>query len=165
MRSCWILSTLTILVTLGLVLVILGQYHEMLTIDRKTESLKVFKGRFDTRLLYEDRFKDSIEKLLSEGQSMTKTLETALETLGQEVEKKKTEQDACQAEMKTKKEEVESSEASNKQTTDALKAESDAWQQETNTLKAQLTQVSPICEYVKKKDEATKLCATNATST
>ncbi|KAK2830489.1 hypothetical protein Q5P01_018420 [Channa striata] len=85
-----------------------------------------------------------------QGQNVVNDLEASLVKLNSELEKKKTENDACQAEKKTKSEELAAKENEKIKTEATLKLESDTWNSEINKLQAELTTYTPICDYVKR---------------
>jgi len=80
-------------------MVILGQNREMGMINRRNADFKKVIERFYGRLQYEDGFKKKMENLVNMGLNPIKDLESAANKLGQEVEKKKTEGEACKAEQ------------------------------------------------------------------
>ncbi|KAM7373318.1 hypothetical protein PAMP_008181 [Pampus punctatissimus] len=73
-------------------------------------------------------------------------------------QKKKAENDACQAEKKRKDYVLTAIQNGNAKTEGLLKAESDALNQEISTLKEQLFGYTKICDYVKDKAQAVILC-------
>ncbi|KAM9339869.1 uncharacterized protein ABDE67_015597 [Symphorus nematophorus] len=105
-----------------------------------------------------------MEKLMDQRKKAWEDLEATMAKLNTDMEKKKTENDACQAEKKTKAEELASAEKEHTETQATLKAEADAWNQEINTLKVKLTEISPVCDHVKSDPLAQKLCAKEATN-
>ncbi|XP_041867222.1 uncharacterized protein zgc:174935 [Melanotaenia boesemani] len=158
MRVYWILSSISLLISLGLFMVILGQQREMEMITMKNKELNWMSEKFYKKLQQEDDVKDLLQSVVTKGQTKLKDLEAEIANLGLEVETKKTDADACQAEMKTKKDEVDSIESDRSKTTDSLKAEADPWNKEIDSLKNQLKENPKICEYVAADKKAKELC-------
>ncbi|KAM7373317.1 hypothetical protein PAMP_008180 [Pampus punctatissimus] len=81
-------------------------------------------------------------------------METSVNELLLKFQKKKAENDVCQAEKKIKDDELAAIQNGNAKTEGLLNADSDAWKQEISTLKEQLLGYSKICDYVKDKAQA-----------
>lgn len=160
MRFQWILSVFSILISMGLLVVIAGQYQELFKWAEQSARLQKQLKKLDDRVTNEYYFKASLEKMLARAKTSLTEMEPAVTQLGPELEKRRTERDACQSETKTKKDELAEKEKALTDTEATLKSESDAWNQEIVTLKAQLTGISPICDHVKtsSRTQAEKLC-------
>ncbi|KAF0024556.1 hypothetical protein F2P81_023358 [Scophthalmus maximus] len=172
MRFQWILSVFSILISMGLLVVIAGQYQELFKWAEQSARLQKQLKKLDDRVTNEYYFKASLEKMLARAKTSLTEMEPAVTQLGPELEKRRTERDACQSDtcntertiffatQKTKKDELAEKEKALTDTEATLKSESDAWNQEIVTLKAQLTGISPICDHVKtsSRTQAEKLC-------
>lgn len=161
MQTNWILIILSVLVTMGLLMVAQSQYQLKSILDSKIKKMDVAFEQFTVDYVSKDVFKTSVEKLLVQGQEEVNNLEAALNKLSSETEQKKMENDACQEQMKTTQVELESIQKTQSETKASLDAEVEAWTKEINTLKEIQTQYSPVCAYVKTSKLAEKFCGIN----
>ncbi|KAK2920988.1 fibrinogen- and Ig-binding protein-like [Channa argus] len=158
MRVYWIVSTLSALVSMVALMIVMSQYQLLTRLKGRSEEMRMQSEKLYGELMNEDMFKATLENLLGQGQKVANELEATVVKLGSEMEKKKTENDACQAEKKTKSDELANAEKEKTNTEATLKAESDAWNKEIHTLQAQLAAYSPVCDYVKNNTLSRKLC-------
>lgn len=163
MRFLWIVSILSTLVSMGLLVIIAGQYQVLVMLDKGSEKLQMVSQELDNERANKETFKVTVKKLLVQRTKVVQDLEAELAKLSPELEKKKTENDACQAEKKTKTGELASVEKKHTETEATLEAESDAWKDEIISLRRQLTGYRLICDHVKKDPLALKFCG-NKTS-
>lgn len=98
MRACWIMSILTTLVSMGLLVVNTGQYQMLSILNTRNENLLKQSEKLYNEFLNEEIFKVTVENLVTRGKKAMKDLEATVVKLNSEMEKKKTENDACQAE-------------------------------------------------------------------
>lgn len=98
MRVQWMVTILCILLSMGLVLIIVGQHQVMTMLDKANEKLPKESQKLDDKLLDLRSLKASVEKLLAAENKAVKDLEEAVPQLIPEIEKKKVELDTCQAE-------------------------------------------------------------------
>ncbi|XP_014846145.1 PREDICTED: uncharacterized protein LOC106919963 isoform X1 [Poecilia mexicana] len=160
MSNLVIVSIFFILIALGLLMVIIGQYREMEIIGRKNEELKTAKLVFYNKLQYEINFKKSLQDIKTNGEQRLKDMEANQLQLTKQLEDKNSEAATCQEQMKTKNEELASIEEALKSTTATFNAESEAWKQEIISLTANLSARSPICKYVTNNEKSVEFCAT-----
>ncbi|XP_078123831.1 uncharacterized protein LOC144528853 [Sander vitreus] len=156
----WMVTILCALLSMGLVLIIVGQHQVMTMLDKANEKLPKESQKLDDKLSDLGSLKALMEKLLAAENKAVKDLEEAVPKLVPEIEKKKVEIDACQAEKNTKADELAAVEKEHTETHENLKRESDAWNQERNNLKPQVMGYREICNHVKKGTLAEKLCST-----
>lgn len=98
MRFQWIVSILSTLVSMGLLVIIAGQHQVLVLLDKGSEKLQMESERLDNEHTNKELFRVTVEKLLVQGTKVVEGLEAAVAQLGQEMEKKKAENDVCQAE-------------------------------------------------------------------
>ncbi|XP_034748771.1 uncharacterized protein si:ch73-347e22.8 [Etheostoma cragini] len=161
MRVQWMVTILCTLLSMGLVVIIVGQHQVTLMLDKANQKLPKESQKLDDKLSDLRKLKASVEKLLSAENKAVKNLEESIPKLIPEIEKKRIENDACQGEKKTKGDELAAVEKEHTETLANLKQESDAWNQEINDLKPQVTGYREICNHVKKGTLAEKLCSTS----
>lgn len=99
MRTSWILFVFPILLSLGLLMVILGQFQEMDMINKKGDELQELSKTAYNRLQYEANFKKALDDLLVKGKKSIKDLEAALVDFAPQLDSKKTESLSCQEQM------------------------------------------------------------------
>lgn len=156
MRFQWSVGILCTLVSLGLTIIIVGQRQVLVLLERN--DLPVELDKLNTQLSNLNIFKDSVEKLLNQGNKEMKDLDDSMAKLAPVIEGKKGQIDDCQAEKKIKNDELEDLEKESMQIEENLKSESGAWNLEISNLKEQLVGYREICDYVKKNTLAMKLC-------
>lgn len=100
-QTNWIVIILSVLVTMGLLMVVQSQYQVKSILDSKIEKTKVALEEFSDEYQSTDVFKTTVEKLVVHGQEEVNALEAALSKLSSETEQKKRENDACQENMVT----------------------------------------------------------------
>ncbi|XP_076735300.1 uncharacterized protein LOC143414541 [Maylandia zebra] len=161
MQTNWIVIILSVLLTMGLLMVVQSQYQLKRILDSKIETMEVALEKSSDDYQSKDLFKTTVEKLLAQGQKHVDDMEAALNKLSSETEQKKAENDACQEKMKNAQEELESIQKTQSETKASLDAEVEAWTQEINTLKETLVQHSPICAYVKRSELSDNICGIN----
>ncbi|KAI3358090.1 hypothetical protein L3Q82_003098 [Scortum barcoo] len=145
MRFHWLITLLSILVSMGLLVIITGQYQALIKMEQRGEKLKEKSKTLDDQRILEDSFKATEEMLLVQGRKHLENLEALVAKLVPEMEEKKREDEACLAEMKAFNHALE------KERSEAeapLRAESQAWKAEIETLNAQLQGYRPMCDYV-----------------
>lgn len=98
MRVCWIVSILSTVVSMGLLMVNTGQYQMLAILNTRNEKLQKQSEKLYNQFLDEEIFKVTVENLVTQGKKVMKNLEDTVAKLNSEMEKKKTENDACQAE-------------------------------------------------------------------
>lgn len=96
MLNLAIVSVFFILIDLGLLMVIMGQYKEMDAITKKNEELKTAKRVFYDNLQYEINFKKSLQDIKTNGEQKLKDMEANQPKLTKQLEDKKSEAAACQ---------------------------------------------------------------------
>ncbi|KAM7373319.1 hypothetical protein PAMP_008182 [Pampus punctatissimus] len=133
----------------------------MVSLNEENEKLKLKSEELDSQYTNEDLQRESVVKLVAMGKKLVQGMETSVNELLLKFQKKKAENDVCQAEKKIKDDELAAIQNENAKTEGLLKADSDAWKQEISTLKEQLLGYSKICDYVKDKAQAVKLCTQN----
>ncbi|XP_069032265.1 uncharacterized protein [Embiotoca jacksoni] len=165
MRHLWIIVILPILLSMGLLIVVIGQHQVMDRFDKRTDNLRAELGQLYIRCVEQELVKISLENLLARGINALRDMKIAVIRLESEIEKKKSESETCQEEEKTRKEELGYIQQSFSEMKVNLERDSGAWKQEISTLKTQLTEYRPICDHVKKDTQAVKLCGTKTNST
>ncbi|XP_034456112.1 uncharacterized protein LOC117770601 [Hippoglossus hippoglossus] len=159
MRIQMTMGLLSILVSTGLVVVIMGQYKDLATVEEESDRAKEdFQRTFD-RVSNKELFKDSVEKLLQQGKTALEELEPLVSNLVQEMQKKEKEDETCKNEKQPIRDELAKTEKELIDTEAPLKAESDAWKQEIAKLQEQLKGHSPICNFLREDQGAVQLCA------
>ncbi|XP_033182143.1 uncharacterized protein si:ch73-347e22.8 [Anabas testudineus] len=158
MRAFWILAILSTLVSMGLLVVTIGQYQMLTILKKKNEELNMQSEKHYKQLTDEEIFKITLQNLVTQGGKLEMDLKATMAKLSSDIEKTKAEIDACQAEKKTKTDELAGPEKEHTQTEATIKAESEAWNKEITTLKTQLATKSPICAHVKKNEVSQRLC-------
>lgn len=158
MPSWLFLSVFSILISMGLLMVIMGQYKEMEMIHLKTEELKETTSVVDNKLQYEINFKKSLQDIKTKGEQLLKDVEAALPQLTKQLDDKKSEDGACQEQSKIKNEELASLEETLKSSTATFNTESEGWKQDIINLKNSLTARSPICDHLKTDIKNATLC-------
>ncbi|KAM8767144.1 uncharacterized protein AB9X84_006151 isoform 2-T2 [Acanthopagrus schlegelii] len=158
MRSLWIVSASSSLMSMILLTFIFGQYQMLTVLNQSHEKSLIRSGELDNQRRNDELFKATLEKMVLQWRQVAENLEATLAKLGPATEKMKVKRDACQAEKKVKVEELAALLKESTVTRATLKAESDAWKKEINTLTAQLTGYRPVCDYVKDRSLARKLC-------
>ncbi|KAF6723500.1 hypothetical protein FQA47_005193 [Oryzias melastigma] len=151
MRVYGILLLFCLLVSLGLLTVLLGQFREMDMIQEKHRSMDAIALDYRKTLEYDGSFQRSLEALVTQGEDAARSLEESLS--GINVEQKKGETDACVEETKRKQEELQSMERTRNQTLESLHAEANVWKEEVVSAKARLTAYTPICDHLKNTTE------------
>lgn len=101
MQTNWILIILSVLLTMGLLIVVQSQYQLKRILDSKIETMEVALEKSSDDYQSKDLFKTAVEKLLAQGQKHVDDMEAALNKLSSETEQKKAENDACQEKMVT----------------------------------------------------------------
>ncbi|XP_069372837.1 uncharacterized protein [Paralichthys olivaceus] len=162
MRIQVITGILSLLVSMGLVVVIMGQYKDLATVEKESVKAEEDFQRRNDQVSNKALFKTSVETLLHQGKKELEELEPLMSKLVQEMEEKKKGKESCQTEKQTKSDELAQTEKGLTDTEASLKSESDAWKQEIVNLQEQLTGRRPICDFVKGK-EAEQLCAVKPT--
>lgn len=79
-------------------MIIMGQYHMLTMLNKRGEKLQMESKRLDDQHVNEDLVKATVEKLLVQGRKVVGDLEATVAKLSPEMEKKRAENDACQAE-------------------------------------------------------------------
>ncbi|KAK5611027.1 hypothetical protein CRENBAI_023081 [Crenichthys baileyi] len=164
MLTLHILSLFSVLLTLGLLMVIMGQYKEMEILLQSNEQLTKSKQMAYNKLQYEIDLKSSLQDLKTKGEQVLKDSEAELTKLTTQLEGKTPETSACQEQLKIKIEELGPLEETVNSISGAFKAKSEIWVKDIVDLKASLTAPSPICNYLKDDKEAMKLCSTQTIS-
>ncbi|KAF1381729.1 hypothetical protein PFLUV_G00157030 [Perca fluviatilis] len=159
MRVQWMVTILCALLSMGLVLIIVGQHQVMTMLEKANQKLPKESQKLDDKLSDLKSLKALVEKLLSAENNAVKDMEEGVPKLVPDIEKKKIEIDTCQAEKKIKADELAAVEKEHTETHENLKRESDAWNQEINNLKPQVMGYREICNHVKKGTLAEKLCS------
>lgn len=101
MQTIWIVIILSVLLTMGLLMVVQSQYQLKRILDSKIETMEVALEKSSDDYQSKDLFKTAVEKLLAQGQKHVDDMEAALNKLSSETEQKKAENDACQEKMVT----------------------------------------------------------------
>lgn len=101
MQTNWIVIILSVLLTMGLLMVVQSQYQLKRILDSKIETMEVALEKSSDDYQSKDLFKTAVEKLLAQGQKHVDDMEAALNKLSSETEQKKAENDACQEKMVT----------------------------------------------------------------
>lgn len=158
MRVHWIASVFSILVSVGVLMVILGQHHVIDMLSKTENRLKVEAERLSKEQPHEDQLKDLVEKEFSQKLKEVEEMETIVVNLLTGMEQKKEQVGNCQADMKADTDSLNEEEKTQKENEANLKSESDAWDQEINSLKVKLLEQSPVCAYVKKGAMIGNLC-------
>lgn len=96
MRFQWSVGILCTLVSLGLTIIIVGQRQVLVLLERN--DLPVELDKLNTQLSNLNIFKDSVEKLLNQGNKEMKDLDDSMAKLDPVIEGKKGQIDDCQAE-------------------------------------------------------------------
>ncbi|PWA15171.1 hypothetical protein CCH79_00008702 [Gambusia affinis] len=162
MQNLMIVSSFFILISLGLLMVIMGQQKEMEILTKKNEALTTATNAISVKLQYEINFKKSLQDIKTSGDQRLQDMEANLPKLTKQLEDKKSEDAACQQQihlfivmlgmepvlLETTKAELASLEETLKSTTATFNAESEVWKQEIISLNAKLSAPSPICKYV-----------------
>lgn len=99
MRSYWIASILTTLMSMGLLVVNTGQYQMLAILNTRNVKLQNHSEILYKKLLDEEMFKVTLENLVNRAKKVVTDLDATLVTLNSEMEKKKTENDDCQAQQ------------------------------------------------------------------
>lgn len=102
MRTPWILSIFPVLLSVGLVMVILGQYQEMELVNKRNADLQRSSKTTYNKFQYEATYKKSLEELLVKGDKAVKDLEATLTSLAPQLESKTKESDTCQDQLVNK---------------------------------------------------------------
>lgn len=97
MRILLIVSFLFSLVLIALLIIMMEQNKVLVLLNNKTAQLKIQSDELDFQLTNEDFIKATVEKLVTLGNTLVEDTEGAVAKLLPEVEKAKTENDACQA--------------------------------------------------------------------
>ncbi|XP_078146416.1 uncharacterized protein LOC144542883 [Centroberyx gerrardi] len=158
MRSDCVVSVLSFLLSMATVMVVFGQHQQWILMTGQSVELDMQIEKVNAAL--EDRrfLKDLVQKQLEERKKMVVDLETEMANLAQDEQKKKADNEACQAEKKTKDEELAGKQKEKADTEAALKTETDAWNETIGALTKQIEQHSKVCEFVKDDPMARKLC-------
>ncbi|CAJ1083350.1 uncharacterized protein si:ch73-347e22.8 [Xyrichtys novacula] len=98
MRIQWIVSIVSNLVSMGLLVIVMGQYQVLNIQKQREEKLKTEVQRLANEYANDDLSKVTMEKLLADGNKTMTELEAAMAKLSPELEKKRKDVDACQAE-------------------------------------------------------------------
>ncbi|KAK9526726.1 hypothetical protein VZT92_015411 [Zoarces viviparus] len=162
MRALGLLLIVSILVSMALLMIILSQQQLLTTVYKETDKLP---NEFDRLVNEQSKLgtaKALMEKLLTQGKKAVEDLKAEVAKTGPDMEKRKTEVDACEARKKPEGDELAAKENELSQTEATLKAESDAWNQEITNLKAQVIGYRPICDYVKDEEKAKTSCGIKA---
>ncbi|MED6272703.1 hypothetical protein CHARACLAT_033140 [Characodon lateralis] len=99
MSNLQILSSFSILLSLGLLMVIMGQYKEIEIIHQNNEQLMKSKQMAYNKLQHEIDFKRSLQDLKTKGKQVLKDVETELAKLTTQLEGKTPEISACQEQL------------------------------------------------------------------
>ncbi|MEQ2194137.1 hypothetical protein XENOCAPTIV_024239 [Xenoophorus captivus] len=99
MSNIQILSLFSVLLSLGLLMVIMGQYKEMEILQQSNEQLTKSKQMAYNKLQHEIDFKRSLQDLKTKGKQVLKDLEAELAKLTTQLEGKKPEISACQEQL------------------------------------------------------------------
>ncbi|XP_054873767.1 uncharacterized protein LOC111585217 [Amphiprion ocellaris] len=158
MRFHWIACVFSILVSMGVLMVIVGQRHVIEMLNKTEDRLKVESERLSKEHPHEVQLKDLAEKDFSQKLKEVEEMETVVVKLLTGMEPKKEEVQNCQAEMKADTDSLNEAEKAQKENEANLKAESGVWNQEIDSLKAKLLEHSPVCAYVKKGAMIGNLC-------
>ncbi|CAB1443366.1 unnamed protein product [Pleuronectes platessa] len=147
------------MISLGLVVVIMGQHKELSIVEEESERANEdFQQTFD-RLSNKDLFKESVGKLLQQGKKAVEELEPLMPILEAEKQKKEKEDVTCQTEKQSRRDELAQKEKELTDTEAPLKVESDAWKGEIAKLQEQLKAHSPICDFLRADLGDLQLCA------
>lgn len=98
MQFLWIVSIFSTLVSMGLVVVIVGQNPAFTMLNRGIEKQLMKLDRLNTQHVNQEFLKATVEKLVVLATKVVEDLEATAAKLGPELEKKKTENEACKAE-------------------------------------------------------------------
>lgn len=79
-------------------MIIMGQYQMLIMMNQRAEKVQIESKRLDDQHVNEDLFKATVEKLLVQEGKVLGDLEATVDQLSAEMEKKKVENDSCQAE-------------------------------------------------------------------
>ncbi|KAM3596408.1 uncharacterized protein V6R79_014002 [Siganus canaliculatus] len=158
MRFQWTVTFISTFVSMGLLVIIVGQHQMLATLNRGIEKQHSNADELDKQHVDKTFFKSTVEKLVAQGMKTTVELEATVAKLIPEMETKKTESDTCDTEKKTKNDELAAVEKEHADVEAKMKEESNSWAEEITTLKGQLTEYRPACDFVKRDSLAEKLC-------
>ncbi|MEQ2265990.1 hypothetical protein XENORESO_015869, partial [Xenotaenia resolanae] len=99
MSNLQIVSLFSVLLSLGLLMVIMGQYKEMDILQQSNEQLTNFKQMAYNKLQHEIDFKRSLQDLKTKGEQVLKDLEAELAKLTTQLEGKTPEISTCQEQL------------------------------------------------------------------
>ncbi|KAM6974353.1 uncharacterized protein LKV04_015997 [Tautogolabrus adspersus] len=165
MRFQWIAAILLSLVSMGALVVVMGQYQVMNIMTKVEEKLKMDRQKVGNLYVNEDFIKVTMERQLALRSKVLGDLDAEVAKLGPVLEKKKTEIATCEAEKNTKTDDFTSIKKEQNETAASLNAASNAWNQEINILKELLTGYRSICDHVKNNTLALKLCGPKPSGT
>lgn len=157
MRTQWVTAFLCALVSMGLVVMLMGQ-NQVMNMLAGSDTLATQLEKLNKHMSNLHLFEDTVKNLLTQADKTLIDLETVVKKDETEVVEKRNAANACQAEKKTKDDELAAVERQLTETEAQLKPESEAWNQELAQLRAQLQAVSPVCNYVRQGTLAGKLC-------
>lgn len=83
---------------MGVLMVIIGQYQMLTRLKESSQKKQMNSEKLYNEFINEESFKVMLETLLVQGNKVVSDLEATVVKLRSEMEKKKTENDACQAE-------------------------------------------------------------------
>ncbi|XP_065804093.1 uncharacterized protein si:ch73-347e22.8 [Labrus bergylta] len=158
MRYQWICVILSSLVSMGILVIVFGQQQVMKIMDKGQEKLEMYKQRVDNQYINVELIKMTMEKRLTQRSKELWDLEAVVAKLGPELEKKKTEIATCEKEKNKRTDDLTGIKKEQNEISASLNAASNAWNQEINMLKEQLTGYRSICDHVKNRPLALKLC-------
>ncbi|KAM6903212.1 uncharacterized protein PEZ65_018082 isoform 1-T1 [Lycodopsis pacificus] len=162
MRVLGLLFIISILVSMALLMIILSQQQLLTTVYKESVTLPKEFERLGNEQSQLGIAKALLEKLLTQGGKVAEDLKAEVAKTGPDMEKRKTEVDACEARKKTEADELAAKEKELTEAEATLKAESDAWNPEITNLKAQVIGYRPICDYVKDEEKAKTSCGIKA---
>ncbi|MEQ2163003.1 hypothetical protein GOODEAATRI_025802, partial [Goodea atripinnis] len=99
MSNLQILSSFSVLLSLGLLMVIMGQYKEMEILHQSNEQLTKSKQMAYNELQHDIDFKRSLQDVKTKGEQVLKDLEAELAKLTTQLEGKTPEISACQEQL------------------------------------------------------------------
>ncbi|KAM3596409.1 uncharacterized protein V6R79_014002 [Siganus canaliculatus] len=98
MRFQWTVTFISTFVSMGLLVIIVGQHQMLATLNRGIEKQHSNADELDKQHVDKTFFKSTVEKLVAQGMKTTVELEATVAKLIPEMETKKTESDTCDTE-------------------------------------------------------------------
>ncbi|XP_008330131.1 A-kinase anchor protein 9-like [Cynoglossus semilaevis] len=165
MRGHWVLCFLAAILSMGTMVVIVGQNQQLAKvqtlIQRKEQELSLLSDRVESHEL----LMSALGKQDAEMAKAVQSLEKEVSQVHSEDERNKKEVEECQAAQKTINDELAAKTKGNEDFNAQMQSESEAWKKEIASLEDTLKNHSQICSFVNDDPFVQKLCGIVVTTT